>query len=316
MGDVQRLLQRRRDAGEGGPDLGGRDPQLVEVDAVVAGRAGTKRCVAAGAHLGDDGRHRVGGPVLLVDRSRQERGQLAAVAGEAAEVESTEGHGSSMLSERRRCPSWPRRLVTHVRAVARCPRWRRSEPHRWCHDRPMSASSAELSSLATALDELTRRVTVHAEAADGAKDEETARRALRHRALPHQRQPPAGAAGTQPRPPLRRPGLPIPGQADGAVRRVGTDRNRSDRIDPTTHAGRPTGARTRRRHPEGCLRASRSGGGSRSLLKGTSWRELVREQAHHRSPEDASHAGVQFGIFFRQAQFSAVVGHRSMGFTR
>ena len=29
--------------------------------------------------------------------------------------------------------------------------------------------------LATALDELTRRVTVHAEAADGAKDEETAR---------------------------------------------------------------------------------------------------------------------------------------------
>ena len=39
----------------------------------------------------------------------------------------------------------------------------------------MAASSAELSSLATALDELTRRVTVHAEAADAAKDEETAR---------------------------------------------------------------------------------------------------------------------------------------------
>ncbi len=39
----------------------------------------------------------------------------------------------------------------------------------------MPASSAELSSLATALDELTRRVTVHADAADAAKDEETAR---------------------------------------------------------------------------------------------------------------------------------------------
>ncbi len=39
----------------------------------------------------------------------------------------------------------------------------------------MPSSPAELSSLATALDELTHRVTVHAEAADAAKDEETAR---------------------------------------------------------------------------------------------------------------------------------------------
>ena len=39
----------------------------------------------------------------------------------------------------------------------------------------MPASSAELSSLATALDELTRRVTAHAEVADTAKDEDTAR---------------------------------------------------------------------------------------------------------------------------------------------
>jgi hypothetical protein len=39
----------------------------------------------------------------------------------------------------------------------------------------MVASSAELSSLATALDELSRRITVHADAADVAKDEETAR---------------------------------------------------------------------------------------------------------------------------------------------
>ncbi len=39
----------------------------------------------------------------------------------------------------------------------------------------MATSSAELSSLATALDELSRRITVHADAADAAKDEETAR---------------------------------------------------------------------------------------------------------------------------------------------
>jgi hypothetical protein len=39
----------------------------------------------------------------------------------------------------------------------------------------MAASSAELSSLATALDDLTRRITVHAESAHAAKDEETAR---------------------------------------------------------------------------------------------------------------------------------------------
>jgi len=39
----------------------------------------------------------------------------------------------------------------------------------------MSASAAELSSIATALDELSNRVTAHADAADAAKDEETAR---------------------------------------------------------------------------------------------------------------------------------------------
>mgnify|MGYP003338346645 CR=1 FL=1 len=37
------------------------------------------------------------------------------------------------------------------------------------------ASHAELSSLASALDELTRRVTAHAEAAHAVKDEEAAR---------------------------------------------------------------------------------------------------------------------------------------------
>jgi hypothetical protein len=39
----------------------------------------------------------------------------------------------------------------------------------------MSARPAELSSIATALDELCRRVTAHADAADVDKDEETAR---------------------------------------------------------------------------------------------------------------------------------------------
>jgi HAMP domain-containing protein len=38
----------------------------------------------------------------------------------------------------------------------------------------MAPSTAELSSLATALEEITRRVTAHAEAADGADDDETA----------------------------------------------------------------------------------------------------------------------------------------------
>jgi hypothetical protein len=38
----------------------------------------------------------------------------------------------------------------------------------------MSASAGELSSIATALEELTRRVTTHAEAADAAKDDEAA----------------------------------------------------------------------------------------------------------------------------------------------
>ncbi len=38
-----------------------------------------------------------------------------------------------------------------------------------------SMSAAELSSLATALDELTRRVTEHADAAQESEDEETAR---------------------------------------------------------------------------------------------------------------------------------------------
>ena len=39
----------------------------------------------------------------------------------------------------------------------------------------MAAISAELSSLSTALDELTARVTTHADAANAGKDEETAR---------------------------------------------------------------------------------------------------------------------------------------------
>jgi HAMP domain-containing protein len=39
----------------------------------------------------------------------------------------------------------------------------------------MPVRAAELSSLATALDELTARVTAHADAADAAKDEESAR---------------------------------------------------------------------------------------------------------------------------------------------
>ena len=48
-------------------------------------------------------------------------------------------------------------------------------------------------------------------------------------------------------------------------------------------------ARTRRRHPGGCLRASGSGGGSRTPLCGTSWREPVpRSLDHHVSIPIAS----------------------------
>ncbi|HEX3462065.1 MAG TPA: hypothetical protein VHT49_14260 [Acidimicrobiales bacterium] len=39
----------------------------------------------------------------------------------------------------------------------------------------MAASKAELSSLATALEELTRRVTAHADAANNSKDEDMAK---------------------------------------------------------------------------------------------------------------------------------------------
>jgi len=39
----------------------------------------------------------------------------------------------------------------------------------------MPSTAAELSSLATALDDLTRRVTAHADTAHAAKDDETAR---------------------------------------------------------------------------------------------------------------------------------------------
>jgi hypothetical protein len=39
----------------------------------------------------------------------------------------------------------------------------------------MAASTAELSSLATALEDLTRRVTAHADAAHGAKEDEMAK---------------------------------------------------------------------------------------------------------------------------------------------
>ena len=130
----------------------------------------------------------------------------------------------------------------------------------------MAASSAELSSLATALDELTRRVTVHAEAADAGQGRGDGPRAVRHRAVP------------EPAPTGAWPGWPLTlGGAGEPIRR------------PPAPTGRAV--RTRRRHPEGCLRASRSGGGSRTLLCGTSWREPVPSAIidHHVSAPNASH---------------------------
>ena len=52
---------------------------------------------------------------------------------------------------------------------------RLGNPGTKCDDRRMAASAAELSSLATALEDLTRRITVHADAASAAKDEDMAK---------------------------------------------------------------------------------------------------------------------------------------------
>ncbi len=67
-----------------------------------------------------------------------------------------------MLPDEADGPPWPTRSTIEG-------------PVRGCHDSTMPASPAELSSIATALDELSRRVTAHADAADQSKDEETAR---------------------------------------------------------------------------------------------------------------------------------------------
>ena len=120
-----------------------------------------------------------------------------------------------------------------------------------CHDRPMPASSAELSSLATALDELTRRVTVHAEAADAAKDEETARELFAiERSLASANRRLArlaltlSAADRQGRPPPGRRERPIgrtgrPGRGEGTPKGAFAEAGRA--ADPDPYSAEPVG---------------------------------------------------------------------------
>jgi hypothetical protein len=112
-------------------------------------------------YFGEDTLHRLlyrlGGRILTAGRARQRLPEVPATV-EAAEVDSTETHGLRFY--RTNCHFWPAPTA-------------RFDPE--CHDRPMPPASAELSSLATALDELTRRVTAHADAANAAKEDDTAR---------------------------------------------------------------------------------------------------------------------------------------------
>ena len=97
MGDVQGIPQGSGDAGGGGLDLRRRHPQLVEPDLVELLGEAAEGAVPLGPHLGDDGGHRLGRPLLLVRRARQRLPQLAAVPGKPANVEAAKQHGRSRL---------------------------------------------------------------------------------------------------------------------------------------------------------------------------------------------------------------------------
>ncbi len=100
VGDVESLLQRHGDAGQGSLDLRRLHPELVQVDPVeLPGQAAQGR-VTVGPHLGDHGRHGLRGTVLLVGGTRQGVPQGPAVSGEASEVQLTESHSPSMLPDR------------------------------------------------------------------------------------------------------------------------------------------------------------------------------------------------------------------------
>ncbi len=133
-------------------------PELVHLHSVEASRQAPDGGIALPSHLGQHRGHRARALVGVARRARQDL--LEAIpAVEAAEIEATQTHDQPILPDHSPFSACSPPLA----------------PRPGCHDRPMPSSSAELSSLATALDELTRRVTSHADAAHAARDEETAR---------------------------------------------------------------------------------------------------------------------------------------------
>ncbi len=161
------VAQRPGDAAEGDLECRLGDPELVDLGAVEGAGQAAQSGIAVAAHLGDDGGHFGRGTVLLVDGGGQGGAQRSAVASVATKVDSTEGHSQAMVPDHLWRPA--------LGAVAACP-WRPPFPLSTgrCHAEPMATTAAELSSLATAVDEITRRITAHAEAADAEKDEEMA----------------------------------------------------------------------------------------------------------------------------------------------
>ncbi len=158
MGHLERVEELGRNSSERRFHFDLVYPELLEVHPVEARRQATQGGIPVAAHLGQHGLDRFGAPVGAAGRARQYLFHaVAAVA--AAEIKATKTHDLPILLD-------PSRFSACRRPPA---------PPPGCHDRPMPSSSAELSSLATALDELTHRVTAHADAAHAARDEETAR---------------------------------------------------------------------------------------------------------------------------------------------
>ena len=120
---------------EGGADLGARDTKAGRGPAVELLGQGHQRRVSLGAHPGQDPRHRLAHVGAGVGRAGQ---HAVEGSGPAAQVQEREGHGAPMLPGAMRTPI----PLGHHRDVTQ---------------------RAELSSLASSLDELTRRVTALAE---------------------------------------------------------------------------------------------------------------------------------------------------------
>ena len=115
VGDVERVLEVLGDPGQRGLDLVGRHPKVLHRDPIELLGEAPECGVTMGAHVGDDVRHRLGGPVLLVHGTGQCVAKLAAATGEATEVQATESHSQTMLPDaglhpaRRRPTSGPAR---------------------------------------------------------------------------------------------------------------------------------------------------------------------------------------------------------------